>query len=81
MEGTPALGVAAGGRFDLRVWLSEDEGTSWSNETVLVEGFVQYSVADVLDDGSVGILYEATDPDSDRLAIHFIRFDVEEIEE
>jgi len=76
-------GVAPEGRFDVRVWLSEDEAESWTNETIIETGFKQYSLSTVLDDGSVGLVYESMGtepPNAGRLNIRFARFDVAWIE-
>lgn len=54
-------GVAPKSRQDLRVLRSDDGGISFAHETILAEGFAQYSVLARLDDGSVGLLYEGLD--------------------
>ncbi len=71
-------GPSAGGRFDLRVWVSYDEALSWVHETIIREGFVQYSVLTVLPDKSIGVLYETAELDDPTfpLSIRFSRFNL-----
>lgn len=52
-------GVGTITRIGARVWASGDEGASWGHESVIEPGFAQYSVLTVLDDGSIGMLYES----------------------
>ena len=52
-------GVSTLTRIGARVWASGDEGASWDHETVIEPGFAQYSVLTVLDDGTIGMLYES----------------------
>ena len=71
-------GPSATTRAGMRVWLSYDEGETWVNETVIEEGFAQYSVLTKLDDGSIGMLYEgfgSTDGPAS-LNIRFARFNL-----
>lgn len=70
-------GVAPEGRMDVRVWLSEDEAKSWTNETVIAPGFAQYSLTTILDDQTIGLVYESIEtasPNIGRLNIRFARF-------
>lgn len=69
-------GPSPDGRYDLRLWQSFDEAQSWENETIIKDGFVQYSVLTVLDDGSVGMVYETIETDNPLipLSIRFVRF-------
>lgn len=70
-------GVSTQGRSDARVWISDDEGQSWTHETVLAPGFGQYTVLTRLDDGSIGMLYESSGSDSIGVSgfnIRFLRF-------
>ena len=46
-------------RRDLTIWLSEDEGESWSVKTVLHRGPAAYSDLVKLDGETIGVLYEA----------------------
>ena len=70
-------GVSTTGRTDARAWLSDNEGATWTHETVFAPGFAQYSVATRLDDGSVGVAYESMGADATGLSgfnLHFARF-------
>jgi sialidase-1 len=72
-------GVAPSGRVDVRLWLSDDEGASWTDETTIEPGFAQYSVLTVLDDRSIGLAYESIaleGPNAGRLNVRFARFDL-----
>ena len=76
-------GTAPDGRFDLRTWLSEDEGETWFSETVIVPGFAQYSLPVIFRDGSIGVVFESlgTGEDSNSgvatgLNVQFARFDL-----
>lgn len=69
-------GVDPSQRVDARAWYSLDEGDSWEGETVLREGFSQYTVLTRLDDGTIGMLVEGMDSASGDLVtdIRFLRF-------
>jgi sialidase-1 len=75
-------GVAPDQRFDVRVWLSDDEATSWTDETIVEPGFAQYSLATTLDDATLGLVYESasTDAENPGLTIRFARFDLAWVE-
>jgi sialidase-1 len=80
-------GVSTGGRYDLRVWSSEDEGATWSEPTVLLRAAAQYSMLTPLGDGTLGIVYESVcvceDPDTGvfraGLGVRMLRFDPERV--
>ena len=48
------------GRSNITVWTSYDEGQTFTNPVVMADGFAAYSVLNRLEDGSIGLLYEAT---------------------
>ena len=75
-------GVAPDSRFGVRVWLSEDEATTWKDETVVDPGFAQYSLVTILDDRTIGLVYESveSEPPTPGPNILFERFDVARIE-
>mgnify|MGYP002684269118 CR=1 FL=1 len=84
---TGSLDEATGGRYDLRVWSSEDEGATWSEPTVLLRAAAQYSMLTPLGDGTLGIVYESVcvceDPDTGvfraGLGVRMLRFDPERV--
>lgn len=49
------------GRDELTVRLSEDDGANWPNRAVIKSGAAGYSTMSVLQDGSIGNLYEVGD--------------------
>jgi len=71
-------GLGASGRVNIRAWQSLDEGATWTGETVFNDGLAMYSVLSVLDDRSVGIVYEGYNTTEEAFgpAIFFVRFDV-----
>ena len=71
-------GLAPDARFDVRVWLSDDEATTWTNETVVNPGFAQYSLVTILDDRTIGLVYESveSEPPTPGTNIRFSRFDL-----
>jgi sialidase-1 len=76
-------GVAPDGRVDVRVWSSDDEAQTWAHETTIDPGFAQYSLAAILDDRTIGVVYESIEtepPLVGRLNILFARFDVAWVE-
>lgn len=75
-------GPSEDGRFDLRVWISYDEAQSWEHETIIKDGFAQYSVLSVLADRSIGLLYETMEIDHPLipLSIRFARFNLSYLE-
>ena len=48
------------GRSNLALWTSYDEGQTFINPIQVVEGFSAYSSVEVLNDGTIGVIYEAT---------------------
>ena len=70
-------GVSVASRSDARAWLSYDEGLTWEQDTVFAPGFAQYSVATLLDDGTIGVVYESMGEDKTGVSgfnVHFGRF-------
>ncbi len=65
-----------GDRRKMTVRLSCDEGKSWPVERCIHEGPSAYSCLTVLDDGSIGLLYEAGEDDAYE-SIRFARFSLE----
>ena len=80
-------GVSTGGRYDLRIWSSSDEGTTWTAPTVLQRGAAQYSMLTPLGDGTLAAVHESVcvcaDPDSGdyraALGVRLLRFDPDRI--
>ncbi len=70
-------GIGPYDRADVRVWTSGDEGRSWQNETMMNHGVAQYSVLALLDDGTIGLVYEGYGITEEGLGpnIVFTRFD------
>lgn len=81
-------GVSTGGRYDLRVWSSHDEGATWSTPTVLLRGAAQYSMLTPFGDGTLGVVYESVcvceDPDTGALraglGVRLLRFDPDRVD-
>jgi len=71
-------GLGASGRVNIRAWQSLDEGATWTGETLLNHYMAQYSVLSVLDDRSIGMVYEGYGIIGEIFgpAIFFARFDV-----
>lgn len=67
------------GRYNLTVRLSRDDGASWSTGRTLWPHPGSYSDIAVLDDGSIGIVYERADKGSTHYwdELHFARFHLE----
>jgi sialidase-1 len=65
---------AFGARKNLAVRISYDEGETWSEGRVLDPGVSMYSDMTVLEDGSIGLVYEP-----DRKDIVFMRFTLEDL--
>ncbi len=64
------------GRNNLGIWVSYDEGETFSEPVQLVAGFSAYSAMTKLKDGSVGIVYEK----ESTTRITFLKFGLSEIE-
>jgi sialidase-1 len=62
-------------RENLTVKLSSDEGKTWTAGRTIHAGPAAYSTAIVLDDGSIGVLYERGETSSIE-KITFARFDL-----
>lgn len=56
----PIGNPAGANRYDLGIWVSEDEGVSFNSPTQIVYGFSAYSDIITLSDGTIAVLYEAT---------------------
>jgi len=56
--GSPA--GSGNGRSNLALWTSYDEGQTFTNPVQVVEGYSAYSSIDILNDGTIGVVYEAT---------------------
>ncbi|MCG7637757.1 exo-alpha-sialidase [Alteromonas sp. CNT1-28] len=63
-------------RNDLGIWSSFDEGATFQPPLQVVYGYSAYSDIITMNDGSVGIIYEATG----NTLVKFINLDLEEIE-
>ena len=63
------------GRNELTVRLSEDDGGSWKNSAVIKSGEAGYSTMSVLEDGTVGNLYEVGDTGG----VYFSRFSLDHL--
>ncbi|WP_286263184.1 exo-alpha-sialidase [Thalassotalea atypica] len=71
------MGTSSGpNRSNLAIWSSFDEGVSFGTPHQLVYGFTAYSDIIKLDDGSIGIIYEATG----NTLLKFMNFELSEIQ-
>lgn len=72
--GSPA--GSGSGRSNIGVWTSYDEGRTFINPVQIEEGFAAYSVLGRRQDGTIGLLYEATGS----TRIRYIGFDLAHLE-
>lgn len=72
-------GPAGPGRTKLMVWTSYDEGASFTNPRVLYDGPSAYSDLTILDDGTVGVLWERGEGRGYQF-VTFTRFDLSLLE-
>lgn len=73
-SGSPA--GSGGGRSNMAVWTSYDEGRSFTNPVQVDDGFGAYSVLGKLQDGSIGLVFEATGS----TLIQYVNFDTTHLE-
>jgi len=69
----PAGTSAGPSRNNLSVWISYDEGATFTNQTLVHPGMSAYSSMAVLADGTIGLLYEK----DNYKTIGFARFDLQ----
>lgn len=72
--GTPA--GAGNNRTNLGVWTSYDEGQTFINPVQLDSGHGAYSALEKLNDGSIGLIWEATGS----TLVQYVGFDIAELE-
>jgi sialidase-1 len=71
------IGTSSGpNRNNLAIWSSLDEGVTFGTPHQLVYGMSAYSDIVTLNDGSIGIIYEATGS----TLLKFINFELEQIQ-
>lgn len=63
------------GRFNIHVYLSHDEASSWTYSKQIYEGASAYSSLTILDDGTVGLYYE--NGEYENYQISFARFSLD----
>ncbi|MEZ9594126.1 exo-alpha-sialidase [Shewanella sp. 10N.261.52.F9] len=75
---TAPIGTASGpNRNNLGIWLSTDEGANFGTPHQLVYGMSAYSDVVTLNDGSIGVIYEATGS----TLLKFLNFELTSLEQ
>ena len=67
---------AGNNRSNLAIWTSYDEGQTFINPVQVVNGFSAYSVLNVLNDKSIGVIYEA----SGSTLVRYLNYSISQIE-
>ena len=68
-------------RNNIAVWISYDEGTTFTNPVTISRGFAAYSVLQRLADGTIGLAVETASDSGDTYGeIRFYRIDLAALE-
>jgi len=67
---------AGNNRSNLVIWTSYDEGQSFINPIQAANGFSAYSVINILNDKSIGVIYEATNS----TLVRYLNYSISQIE-